>query len=137
MSASISKEYISKRGHKVPEGFPFIIDSSFEKIKKTKEVQTAFINLGLKADLERVNKKKVRAGKGKARGRKYKRRVGPLVVISEDCNLKKSARNLMGVEVVEINKINAKLLAPGMVPGRLTLYTKKAIEKAKEENLFM
>ena len=40
-------------------------------------------NLG--KELERAKIKKVRAGKGTRRGRKYKTKVGPLLVFSKVC----------------------------------------------------
>ena len=42
---------------------------------------------------------------------------------------KVGARNHAGVDVVEVNNVNAELLAPGTHAGRLTIYTKSAIEK--------
>ena len=68
--------------------------------------------------------------------RRYKKKVGPLIVVSDKCNLEK-CRNLPGVEIVRIKSVNAELLAPGTEPGRLTLFTKSAIEKLGREKLFM
>jgi large subunit ribosomal protein L4e len=137
MSATVLKDLVSKRGHKVPDNYPFIIDSSFEEISKTDEVKKIFTLLGLENELERVSERKIRAGKGKMRGRKYKNKVGPLIVVSNPCNLQKAARNLLGVEVRSVRSINAELLAPGTDCGRLTLWTKSAIEKIEKEKLFM
>ena len=79
----------------------------------------------------------MRAGKGKLRGRKYQRKTGPLLVVSKDCSLEKSACNIPGIDVVQINNINAELLAPGTHLGRLTLFTQAAIEKLGKEKLFL
>ena len=137
MSATILTELVKKRGHIIPEAYPFVIDSDFEKLTKTEEVEKIFSALGLDKELERVSEKKIRPGKGKLRGRKYKNKVGPLVVVSGPCELQKAARNLPGVDIRSVKSINAELLAPGADCGRLTLWTKSAIEKIKEENLFM
>jgi large subunit ribosomal protein L4e len=137
LAASVQKEYVEKRGHKVPEGFPFILDTSFEAIAKTKDLKLTLITLGFEKELARVEYKKIRAGKGKSRGRRFKKKIGPLFVVSDDCDLIKASKNLQGFDVVKINNINTKLLAPGSLPGRLTLYTSKAIEQVKEQNLFM
>ena len=48
----------------------------------------------------------------------------------------KSANNIPGVDVAFVKNINALLLAPGGVPGRLTIYTKKAIDMIEKEALF-
>jgi large subunit ribosomal protein L4e len=78
------------------------------------------------------NGRKIRAGRGKTRGRKYKTPKGPLLVVGEDKGISLGARNHPGVDVVVVDNINAELLAPGTHPGRLTIYTKSAIEKVGE-----
>ena len=61
---------------------------------------------------------------------------GPLLVVSKKDKLMKSASNIPGIEVVEVKSLNAELLAPGGVAGRLTLWTKSAIEEMEKQNLF-
>jgi large subunit ribosomal protein L4e len=136
MAATVDKELVVKHGHKVPAAYPFLIDKSFEELETTKQVNDALKNLNLTEELSRVKEKKIRAGKGTMRGRKYKKKVGPLLVVGGDCKLVKSAKNIPGVEVVSVENLNAQLLAPGTVPGRLTLYTTEAIEKLDKEKLF-
>ncbi|NQV91924.1 50S ribosomal protein L4 [Candidatus Woesearchaeota archaeon] len=136
MAASIDKVIVAARGHQLPETYPFVLSSDFETLTKTKEVESALEKLGLKAELERSSVKKVRAGVGKLRGRKYRRKKGPLVVVSGKCDLEKAAKNLPGVDVVYVNALNAEVLAPGAQPGRITLYTEKALEIIGKENLF-
>ncbi|MGM5482875.1 MAG: 50S ribosomal protein L4 [Nanobdellota archaeon] len=136
LSATVDKEIVKNRGHVLPDNYPFVIDEKFESIEKTKDVVSAFTNLGFGKELERVSKKKIRAGKGKLRGRKYKKKVGPLLVVSEKCNLQNAARNVAGVNVVLVNKLNAKALAPNANIGRCCIFTKKALDKLAKENLF-
>jgi len=131
IAATLNKELLAEKNYTVPEDYPFIIDDSFESIDKTKNLKTAMDLLKIETPVER----KIRAGKGKLRGRKYTRKKGPLLVISQDSVLTKSAPNL-NVEVVCVNNLNVNLLAPGGVPGRVTLFTEGAIKKLKEENLF-
>ena len=121
----------------IPESYPFIIDNSLEKLAKTKDIKKILEDLGLKQEMQRASIKTVRAGKGKSRGRKYKRRKGILLVVSEDCNLTKSARNIPGTDIIKVNELNAEVLAPGTMVGRLTLFTQAAIEKLDKEKLFM
>ena len=75
-----------------------------------------------------LQKKSVRAGKGKLRGRKYKSNAGLLLVVGENENLKTNA-----FEVVDVKSLGVTDLARGGV-GRLTIYTENAI-KYLEENL--
>ena len=136
IAATIDKALVEKRGHKSPNNYPFIVDVSIESIDKTKKVKDALIKLGLKEELKRTEEKKVRAGKGKLRGRKYKRKKGILIVVSKDCKLIKSAANIPGIDICAIKNINTELLAPGAVPGRLTLWSKGAVELLEKESLF-
>ncbi len=136
MSATVNKELVEKRGHILPDDYPFIVDSKIESLESTREIKVALEQLGLKNELERTLKKKVRAGKGKSRGRKYRKKKGPLIVVSKDSKLSKAAGNIPGIDIVQVDKINLELLAPGAVPGRLTLWTSKAIEMLEKNNYF-
>ncbi|MBW3004746.1 50S ribosomal protein L4 [Candidatus Woesearchaeota archaeon] len=137
IAATVNKEFVKERGHVLPEKFPFLISKDFEKLDKTKVVLDSLKKLGLDKDLARAAKKKVRAGRGKARGRKYKKSKGALIVVSGKCKLLKAAENIPGIDIIEIKNLNAELLAPGAQPGRLTLFTDSAIETLEKEKLFM
>lgn len=137
LAATVNKGLVQARGHQVPETYPFIINTEFEKIAKTRDVMAAFAELGFGNELERAEQKKVRAGKGTMRGRRYKRRKGPLVVVSSmDVALIKGARNVPGVDVIVVDQLNAEVLAPGTHAGRVTLYTEAAIKRLADEKLF-
>ncbi len=135
IAACSIKDLVQKRGH-FTETAPIVIESSFESLKKAKDVIKILNNLGLEKELERSSERKVRAGKGKIRGRKYVRKKGPLIVVSKRCELMNSARNIPGVDLSEIKFLNAELLAPGTHAGRLTIWTEEAIKILGKENLF-
>ena len=137
IAATMAKEAVEKRGHIIPEMFPFIVDEKIELISKTSDAADALEKLGFGMELERAKERKVRAGRGKARGRKYKTKTSILIVVSKQSNITNAARNIPGIDVVEAKSLNAEILAPGAVPGRLTLWTKSAIELLQKENLFM
>ncbi len=136
IAATMLRDVVTTRGHLVPSNYPFILDDKFELLNKTKEIIDAFKKLGLENELARVERKKLRSGKGKARGRKYKKKKGPLIVVSKLDKLSKAVANLPGVDVVEVKSLNADLLAPGAKAGRLTLWTSAAINILEKENLF-
>jgi len=136
LAATLEKNIVQERGHKVPEQYPFIASSELENINKTKDVEKILTTLNFQEELVRSSIKKVRAGKGKLRGRKYQRKKGILIVVGGECPLLNSARNIPGVEIVGINQLNAKLLAPGSLPGRITIYTEKAIDRLGKEKLY-
>jgi large subunit ribosomal protein L4e len=132
IAATASKEVVASRGHRiedVPE-IPLIVTDLIEELTKTSEVEAALTNLGVFSDLYRVKtSRKIRAGKGKHRGRKMKQAVGPLIVVAENKGIFDAANNLIGVTVSKVNDLNAEILAPGTHPGRLTLWTNGALEQ--------
>ncbi len=132
IAATTNPELVEARGHcieNIPQ-IPFVVDDELCSVKKTSETREIFKNLGVMDDLVRAkNGRRIRAGRGKTRGRKYKTPKGPLVVVAEDKGISLGARNHPGVDVVVVDNLNAELLAPGTHPGRLTIYTKSAIEK--------
>ncbi len=136
IAATALKELVLKRGHKVEkiEELPIIVEDKLEEISKTKDLVKFLEVIGLKEEIERAKRKKIRAGKGKARGRKYKRRVGPLIVIAEDKGISKAVKNLPGFSVCKVENLSVEKLAPGGVPGRITIFTRSAIEKLREKN---
>jgi large subunit ribosomal protein L4e len=136
LAATLDEKLVKKRGHKFTE-LPSVIDSKIEALAKTKMIIELFEKLGLGDEVERLQVKKVRAGHGKSRGRRYNKKVGPLIVVSEVCKLRKAAANIPGVQIVSVKKLNAELLAPGTDIGRLTIYTEKALEVMKTEKLFL
>jgi large subunit ribosomal protein L4e len=136
IAATVSKQFVMDHGHALPKEYPFIISNAFESLTKTKDVEAALQKLGFEQELERSSRKKIRPGKGKTRGRKYRTAVGPLIVVGGDCKLVKAAKNIAGIDVADVKRLNASLLAPGAVPGRLTLFTASAIDKMTKENLF-
>jgi large subunit ribosomal protein L4e len=135
IAATASKEVVTARGHSivdVPE-IPLVVTNDFESLKQTREVEETLIRLGVLSDIYRVEEsRKVRAGKGKSRGRRVKQAVGPLIVVAEDKGIMKAARNIAGVDVVRVKNLNAEMLAPGTHPGRLTIWTDGAIERLNE-----
>jgi len=135
IAATASKEVVAKRGHIVEDlpDLPLVVVDDLQGLKRTKEVEESFTRLGVWPDIYRVKEsRKVRAGKGKMRGRRYKQAVGPLLVITENQGIVKAARNLPGVDVSTVDNLNVELLAPGTHPGRLTVWTQSAIEKLKD-----
>ncbi|DAC31964.1 MAG TPA: 50S ribosomal protein L4, partial [Candidatus Poseidoniaceae archaeon] len=96
----------------------------------TRKVLAIFDELGLGDDLQRArNGRKIRAGKATMRGRVHKTPKSVLLVVKEKSGLAQAARNLPGVDVVAARDLNAEDLAPGGDIGRLTVFTKSALEE--------
>ncbi len=129
IAATASPEWVQGRGHRFATDLPIIVVDDLEAVKKTSEVKKILQALGVWEDVERAyNGRRRRAGKGERRGRAYKVPKSVLIVVSQDRGIYRAARNLPGVDVVEVRNLNAELLAPGSHPGRLTIWTKGAID---------
>jgi len=129
IAATAQPDYVQLRGHRIAQSTPIIVDDAFEKLKKTKEILELFVKLGLEKELERTKEVKIRAGNGKARGRRYKKKKGVLVIVLKDCPAMKASKNIIGVDVSLVKNLNADLLAPGGQPGRLAIFTESAIKE--------
>jgi large subunit ribosomal protein L4e len=132
IAATGSKKAVAARGHNVEDvvELPLVVSDDLEAMSKTKEVEEFLIRLGILSDIFRVREsRKVRAGRGKSRGRKMKHAVGPLIVVAENRGIAEAAQNIPGVEVATVSTLNPEMLAPGTHPGRLTVWTSSAIAK--------
>ena len=110
------------------------MEDRLEEIKTTKELKEVLKKLGVWPDVERaMERTRRRSGKGKRRGRARKVPKSVLIVVGENRGVYQAARNLPGVDVVEVQNLNAELLAPGTRMGRLTLWTQSAIKKLGEK----
>ena len=128
VAASIHADLISGRGHTFAGEVPLIFEDKFETLGRTQDVISALTSIGVYSDVERAkDSRKVRAGKGKLRGRRYKQRKSLLIVTSGPEF--RAARNLAGVDVVTVDQLNVEHLAPGMHAGRLTVWTESAVTR--------
>ena len=126
VAASISAELIRGRGHTYEGAVPLIFEDKFETLARTQDVISALTTLGVYEDIERSkDSRKVKAGRGKMRGRRFKQRKS-LLIVTADKPLA-AARNLSGVDAVTIDQLNVEHLAPGMLAGRLTVWTESAL----------
>lgn len=131
MAATINFEFLKLKNYKAPEDYPFIIEDSIQNIEQTKDLTQILTQLKIETNFQR----KIRAGMGKLRGRKYIRKKGPLFVVNGECKLFQSANNL-NMDIVQVQNLNVNLLAPGGDPGRIVFFTESAIKKLGQEKLF-
>lgn len=134
IAATADGDLVAERGHDFDDDveLPVVVSDDFEDLVKTKEVVDVLESLGLDADIERADDRKIRAGQGKLRGRKYRRPTSILFVTSSETGPSKAARNLAGVDVATAAEVNAEDLAPGTQPGRLTVWTQAAVEEVAD-----
>lgn len=132
LAASAVPALIQARGHRidaVPE-VPLVV-SGLEAISKTKLALAALQGIGAGADVERAKESRtLRAGHGKGRGRRFVQRRGPLVVHAGAADgLELSFRNLPGVDLAHVDRLNLLQLAPGGHLGRFIVWTQAAFER--------
>jgi hypothetical protein len=123
------------RGHRVDgiSEIPLVVDSSVESIEKTKVAIQVLTKLGAIADVDKAkDSRKIRRGVGKMRNRRHVQRRGPLVVFAEDNGLTRAFRNLPGVELANVDRLNLLQLAPGGHLGRFIIWTRNAFDKLNE-----
>merc|ERR1711904_673379 len=130
IAASASYPLVLARGHHVwdvPQ-FPLVLDDSVGQVARTKDCLSMLKEFGLTSDLLRARKsRKLRAGKGKLRDRRFKVRRGPLFVVDEGAeSLRRGLRNIPGVDICNVNRLNIRQLAPGGHLGRLCVWTSSA-----------
>jgi len=128
VAASISEDLIKGRGHSFTGPVPVVLENKFESLDRTQDVISALTVAGVYNDIERAkDSRKVRSGRGKMRGRRFKQRKSLLIVTSE--KPLRAASNLSGVDVVTVDQLNVEHLAPGMLAGRLTVWSESAITR--------
>ncbi|ADB87292.1 50S ribosomal protein L4 [Saccharolobus islandicus] len=132
LSATADKVFVKARGHvfKDSVSFPIVVTDDIVRLKTASEVEEFLEKIGVYDDVKRVKERiRIRAGKGKMRGRKYKESIGPLIIVHDSNSpIVKAARNIAGVDVVNAKDVSVIHLAPGAHSGRLTIYTETSIK---------
>lgn len=132
IAATAVPSLVMARGHlidQVPE-IPLVISDKIEEYKKTKEAVGMLRKIKAYDDVERAkDTTRQRAGKGKMRNRRWKHKLGPLVVYGNDNGIVKAFRNLPGVDLVNVERLNVLKLAPGGHLGRFVIWTESAFRK--------
>jgi large subunit ribosomal protein L4e len=127
LAATALTPLVLARGHKVsqvPE-LPLVVEDRLESFEKTNQAVAFLKRFGAYEDVQKViDSKNLRAGKGKLRNKRYQVKKGPLVIYSnENVKLVKAFRNIPGVEVANVNRLNLQTLAPGGQLGRFVIWT--------------
>mmetsp|Transcript_3635 Transcript_3635/g.4066 ORF Transcript_3635/g.4066 Transcript_3635/m.4066 type:complete len:134 (+) Transcript_3635:3-404(+) len=117
LAASSLPPLVMARGHRINQvaELPLVVTDGIESLTKTKQAVETLQKLGCGEELEKVvASKALRAGKGKARNRRYVQRLGPLIIYNEDNGITRAMRNIAGVETAHIDRLNLLRLDPSM-----------------------
>ncbi|GBB93961.1 hypothetical protein RclHR1_22630001 [Rhizophagus clarus] len=129
LAASSIPSLVLARGHRIEEiqEVPLVIGNGIESLTKTKTAVALLKAVHAYRDVVKVsNSRKLRAGKGKLRNRRHRQRRGPLIVYNEDNGVVKAFRNIPGVELVNVRRLNLLQLAPGGHVGRFIIWSQGA-----------
>lgn len=135
LAASAVPALVMARGHrieKIPEVPLVVKDADLKNVGKTKEAVAMLKSLNAWDDIERVKESRgIRRGKGKQRNRRYVQRRGPLVVFNgkaTDAHVR-AFRNIPGVDLVHVARLNLLQLAPGGHLGRFIVWSESAFKE--------
>ena len=131
LAASAVPALVMARGHSIDEvpEIPLVIDNALESSKKTSAAKDILQAIGAIGDVDKAaNSKKLRAGKGKMRNRRYVLRRGPLIIYQSNDGVEEAFRNLPGVELCCVDRLNLLQLAPGGHMGRFCIWSQSALD---------
>jgi large subunit ribosomal protein L4e len=132
LAATAVPEMVRDRGHVFEaKATPVVIDSAvLEAVKRASDARGLLKKVGVYSDVERAAEgTRVRAGKGKMRGRRYVTPISVLFIVDDvDSPFARAVRSFPGVDVVEPQLVSVLELAPGGEPGRLTVITSNSLE---------
>merc|ERR1711962_1921285 len=114
LAASALPALVMARGHRVDgvNEVPCVSTDAIESITKTKAATELLQKLGAFDDVQKCkDSKKIRAGKGKMRNRRFRMRRGPLIIYNSDNGISQAFRNLPGVETISVERLNLLKLA--------------------------
>ncbi len=133
LAATSRVDLVRARGHVFScEKLPVVIDGSVEStVFRAKEAKEYLERIGVWSDIERSYERiRIKAGKGKMRGRRYVEPNSVLFILSSySIPLAKAVRNFPGVDIATPGNLSVLHLAPGGVPGRLTVISLPALEE--------
>jgi large subunit ribosomal protein L4e len=121
------------RGHSVPDALrlPLVVEDPVEEVATASDARAVLERLKLWADVERAqDHSHLRSGRGKRRGR-VRRTPRSVLIVTSQPGRARGFRNLAGIDVVPVVRLGTEDLAPGGSPGRLTLFSRSALESLR------
>lgn len=132
LAASAVPSLVMARGHRisgVPEIPLILAKADLVGVKKTKQALALLKAIHADEDVEKVkDSRHIRTGHGRHRNRRYVQRRGPLVIFDDESNVPAAFRNIAGVEIANVHRLNLLQLAPGGHVGRLIVWTQDAFQ---------
>jgi len=134
LAASAVTPLVLARGHRIMEvpELPLVVDTL--NVENTRTLLGSLVKFGAEDELKRTRlSRKIRTGKGKMRNSRYVMRKGPLLIYGNENELvKRAARNLPGIDICHVSRLNLLQLAPGGHLGRFIIWTKDAFKQLND-----
>jgi len=134
LAATREAHLAEARGHRLPHGLalPIVVDDPLEEILTSQAAREFLERLKLWSDVERSQDGTHLRASGRARRRgRVRRTPRSLLVVTSGAGRARGFSNLSGVDVVPVPRLATEDLAPGGVPGRLTVYSRAAVESLR------
>eukprot|EP00745_Piridium_sociabile_P037231 TRINITY_DN67500_c6_g1_i2.p1 TRINITY_DN67500_c6_g1~~TRINITY_DN67500_c6_g1_i2.p1 ORF type:complete len:391 (+),score=92.87 TRINITY_DN67500_c6_g1_i2:99-1271(+) len=132
IAATAVPALVMSKGHRI-EGLPevpLVVSDKMEELKKTKEAVALLKRLQAWTDIKKVYaSKRFRAGKGKMRNRRRIQRRGPLVIYNKDNGISRAFRNIPGITLMSVDRLNLLKVAPGGHVGRFCIWSQSAFSR--------
>jgi len=132
IAATSSTALVIARGHRIGgiSEIPLVVTDDIQSYDKTKKAFQFLKDCRAIEDVRKVKTtKKLRPGRGKTRNRRYKERLGPLIIFKENRGIVRAFRNIPGVDLACVNRLNLLQLAPGGHVGRFIIWTESAFKE--------
>ena len=120
----VRKKYKSLEGKNIKVKLPIVVEGKILKLK-TKEFFSTLKKILQELEGIAIQKKSIRAGRGKSRGRKYRKTAGLLLVTGKEENKK-----IKGIEIKKADEVSISDLASN--GARLTVYTEEAVKELED-----
>ncbi|MEX2017352.1 MAG: 50S ribosomal protein L4 [Candidatus Pacearchaeota archaeon] len=131
LSATANERIVIRRYERLEgqkfERLPVVVESNLVTLKTKEFISSLKKILGEKIFDVAMKMTKIRSGRGKMRGRKYKSTAGALVVLG-----KGEAMKAKVIDSKSVDNLGVADLAKGG-PGRIVIYTEKAIRDLQEK----
>jgi len=135
LAATRDAKLAAGRGHTVPHALhlPVVVEDPVEEIRRTQEARLLLERLKLWDDVERARAGVHLKASGRARRRgRVRRSPRSLLFVTSGPGKALGFRNLSGVDVVPARELATEDLAPGGSAGRLTVFSRAAVESLRE-----
>jgi large subunit ribosomal protein L4e len=123
---------VMSKGHRIeqiPE-VPLVLSDKVEEYKRTKEAVQLLKRINAWQDIEKVkSSRRFRAGKGKMRTRRRIQRRGPIIIYNQDNGICRAFRNIPGITLINVARLNLLKIAPGGHVGRFCIWTESAFKQ--------